>query len=368
MTGRFRVLVVNDLPPDGGPGSGGAEVYMRRLIAGLRDAGDDVSVFTRSGPRSAMSKPLAMWDPLTRRALRARVREFRPDVVHVHNVLRELSASVFGAVADVPTVMTVHDLRLVGVTMGTGSAARNALDRLVKQPLDTALARRHVDIALPVSAEIAGRLRAAGFAQVREVPAPAPSPVTATTPPSTSTTVLFVGRLSADKGVDVLLDAWPDVSAAVPAADLVVVGDGPERTLLAQRADLLDGVQFTGRLDELDVSRALGSARVVAVPSLPAVRPEGAPLVVVEAATHGRPVVTSDDAGLVELVDRLGHGVITPAGDPQSLAAALVTVLTDDGLADRLGGIGAARAAEHAPERVVSAVREAYADAIRGGR
>ena len=183
-------------------------------------------------------------------------------------------------------------------------------------------------------------------------------------PPSSSHDVLYVGRLSADKGVDVLLEAWPAVTALHPDARLLVAGDGPEQAALTARVATTPSVRMLGRLAEDEVSSALAAARVLVAPSLPAIRPEGAPLVVVEAAMHGRPVVTSDDAGLAALVTKFGNGVAVRAGDATALAAAVGELLADGARADRLGAAGRDAAADHSPDRVVAAVRACYADVI----
>lgn len=134
-----RVLCVNDLPPGG---SSGAEVHLDLLVGALRRAGDEAEVFSRP-PRAGAVRMLDAWDPLARRALTAAARRIRPDVLHFHNVVRELSVSVLGAAPGVPRVLTVHDGRLLGDADGRGGALR-AYQRL-RAPRDAAAARRHVD-------------------------------------------------------------------------------------------------------------------------------------------------------------------------------------------------------------------------------
>src|SRR4051812_28933173 len=98
---RVRVLFVNDEEP--GP-IGGVTVYLQRLIDGLLAAGDDVDTFAGEVTHRGLGKALDFWDPFARRAVARRVASFRPDVVHFHSVLLELSVSVVGAARDLPTV------------------------------------------------------------------------------------------------------------------------------------------------------------------------------------------------------------------------------------------------------------------------
>src|SRR4029077_20258226 len=100
----MRVLLVNDYPPGS---EGGVEVYLARLVDGLRAAGDEVALFAGEVHHRGVGKLLDFWDPRARRLLADRADSFRPDVVHHHSILLELSASVLGVPRGVPTVVTV---------------------------------------------------------------------------------------------------------------------------------------------------------------------------------------------------------------------------------------------------------------------
>jgi glycosyltransferase involved in cell wall biosynthesis len=145
--------------------------------------------------------------------------------------------------------------------------------------------------------------------------------------------VVAVGRISRQKGHDVLLEAWRAVLAAVPAARLVVVGDGPDRAVLEARAP--ERVRFVGDRD--DVPDWLAAADVVAQPS----RWEaGASLVVLEAMARGRSVVTTDVAGAEAVGDA---GAVVPVEDAASLADAIRDRLRDPERAAREGRAGRER-------------------------
>lgn len=321
-------------------------MHVQLLVDGLRAAGDEVDVFTRP----SASRLLGAWDPFARRALADRVRDWRPDVVHAHNVVRELSVSVL--TVDAPTVLTVHDGRLLGDADGQGRALRTY--QRLRAPLDAAVARRSVEAVLAVSAPLAERLRTAGFRAVEHVPPWATSPVVPLAPPTASSDVVFLGRLDPDKGVPELLAAF----ARVRGGRLLLAGRGS----LAVPAD--DRVVPVGVLDRGAVSHLLASCRAVVLPSLPARRPEGSPLALVEALVHGRPLVVSDDPGSVALTRDGAAGLVVPAGDVDALAAALQSLLDDDALVERLAAGAAAAGAEHLPETGVARVRAAYARVV----
>ena len=356
----MRVLMVNDLAPGAGSGT---EVTLLRLVEGLRRAGDDVHLYAGEVHHRGPGRLLDLWDPLARAELRRRVRQLQPDVVHHHNVLRELSVSVLGVPRGVPSVLTVHDHRLVGDADGGLRGVRAAVDRHVKGPLDLRVARRQVDATLAVSADLARRLTAAGLPRVQVVGVPAGDPGPEPPPPSASRRVVAASRLSRDKGLDVLLDAWELL--ADPTAELVLAGDGPDRARLAARAGQLRGVRLTGRLDVAQTQELLRSARVVCVPSLPRLRREGTPLVAAEAALLGRALVVSDDPGLADLAGRLGAGAVLPAGDAHGLAAALRRRLDDDALADAEGAdLRTVAVGVLSTDAVVAQLRATYASLL----
>ncbi|HZI36810.1 MAG TPA: glycosyltransferase family 4 protein, partial [Acidimicrobiia bacterium] len=148
--------------------------------------------------------------------------------------------------------------------------------------------------------------------------------------------VVCIGRLSHQKGQDVLLDAWPSVRRRVPAARLVLVGDGPDRTVLAERARYLEGVELVGRQPAAEPW--LQAAAVVALPS----RYEGLALTVLEAMAAGRSVVAADVEGMREAVG--DAGALVPPDDRTALADALVARLLDPVLAEAEGRRGRERA------------------------
>jgi glycosyltransferase involved in cell wall biosynthesis len=294
--------------------------------------------------------------------------------VHHCNVVRELSVSVLGVPRGVPTVMTVLDQRIVGVGDYDMRSLRGWADALVKRPLDQAVAKRRLDAALGVSAPLADMLRKAGFRGVEHVPVYALDPQVPLQPVTANHDVGYVGRLTPDKGIGVLADAFERIADRYPDARLVVAGEGPERERLEALGQRLEGqrlggerVVLRGRLDEPAISAHLSAVRVVAVPSLPSVRPEGSPLAAVEAALHGRPLVTSDDPGLVETLSILGAGEAVAAGDVGALADAHDRVLGDDGLAVKWSEQSRrAAAATFAPDVVTARVREIHERVVAG--
>jgi glycosyltransferase involved in cell wall biosynthesis len=167
--------------------------------------------------------------------------------------------------------------------------------------------------------------------------------------------VVCAARLAVgQKGQDLLLKAWPTVVAVLPAARLVLVGEGPDRAWL--QAGAPDSVVFVGNQE--DVAPWYRAADVVVQPS----RYETLSLSVLEALACERPVVATDAVGMREAVGE--GGVVVPREDAAGLAAAIVARLQDPLRAQAEGRAGRARVvAAYGLERWRQAMREVTLEA-----
>lgn len=338
----------------------GAESYIRRLVVGLRGAGDEVEVLAGERRHHGAGKLLDPWDPMARRLVAERAAKFAPDVIHHHNIGRELSASVLTAAPRIPAVMTVHDQRILGAREHPARSIRGIAE-VVGAEAVSRIARRRLAATMAVSDRLAALLTAAGFPDVTTVGVPAVDPVEKLRPAEQCRDIAVIARLAPDKGIDHVIDAFTALGADAKGARLLIAGDGPERAALQHRARSLgERVSFLGRLGEAGVSSLLGRVRAVVVASVPGRRPEGSSLAVVEAATHGRPVIGSDDPAVREVVERLGAGAIVPAGNSAALLVELRRLLTDDELVASIAAHSKAAAADHTIAAVTSATRAVY--------
>jgi glycosyltransferase involved in cell wall biosynthesis len=177
--------------------------------------------------------------------------------------------------------------------------------------------------------------------------------------------VLYVGRLAAQKGVEDLIAALDLLQHVRPVLRSLIVGAGPLRGRLEERARafrLLGGaVRFLGHRD--DVPRLLAAADVLVLPSLY----EGLPNVVLEAMRFRKPVVATAAPGTTEVVVDGQTGLLVPVRQPTALAQAIRTVIDDPALARRLGEAGRARVeAEFRVETMVAQFAEMYEELARG--
>ena len=147
--------------------------------------------------------------------------------------------------------------------------------------------------------------------------------------------VVYVGRLEAYKRIDVLLHAMARIRDTVPAADLVVIGRGSERTrleALARDLGLAANTFFAGFVSDDERDTLLAQARVCVCAS----EKEGWGLTVIEANALGTPVVASDAPGLRDSVRHGETGFLVAPGDVGAFATRITELLTDDALAQRV--------------------------------
>lgn len=160
--------------------------------------------------------------------------------------------------------------------------------------------------------------------------------------PAGSPLILHVGSLIARKNIAGLLAAFAQVAAALPAARLVLLGGGPEEAhlrALAGQLGIASAVTFAGRVDE--AAKLAYYARADLLVSASTM--EGFGLAVGEAMACGVPVVASAAGSLPELVEDGVSGLLVPPGDVDALAAAMLAVLREPALAQRLAAAGPPR-------------------------
>lgn len=149
--------------------------------------------------------------------------------------------------------------------------------------------------------------------------------------------LVFVGRLTAIKGLRVLLEAFTKARTTHTSLRLTLVGDGDDREYLEQlAAPLGDAVRFLGYRSQEDVAAILAGADMLVLPSFA----EGVPVVLMEAMASGKPVITSLVAGVPELVEDGISGFLTPPGDAETLAARIVELADDPARRKKMGENG----------------------------
>lgn len=157
--------------------------------------------------------------------------------------------------------------------------------------------------------------------------------------------LLYTGRLSAAKGVPILLQALQQVVRQHPDLTLTLVGDGPDRPALerlANELDLTPYLKFVGYQSQDAVREYLHNSDIFVLPSFS----EGLPVALMEALAAGVPVVTTSVAGISELVEQDINGYLVPPGAVEPLAQRIDALLKDAALRQRLGQAGHIKVAQ----------------------
>ncbi|MGH3827378.1 MAG: glycosyltransferase, partial [Pseudonocardiaceae bacterium] len=330
----MRVLHVSQ------PVEGGVANVVTAMVRDQRERGYDVHVACPPNPSLTervreLGVALHVWPsarcpglsvPAETRRLRRVVEQSDPDVV----VLHSSKAGLIGRLALQGTRCTVYVPHAWSF-----EAVRGPLTGI--STWWEVLAGRWTDLVVCVSDDERRRGREVGVACAMEVvpngvdvesrvPHPA-GPARGNLGLPDQPTVVCVGRLTWQKGQNLLLQAWPAVVASVPGAWLVLVGDGPDRSALEAAAP--PGVLFTG--PRTDVDDFLAAADVVALPS----RWEGSSLVLLEAMAAGRPIVASEVDGVRAAFG--DTGVVVRPGDVSGMARAIAGLLADPASARAAG-------------------------------
>ena len=325
----MKIVVAHNRYASGQPSGENAVVDAEMRM--LADAGVEVVPFLRSSDEIP-TLPLAqrallpvspIYAPRAQRALAALLAAERPDVLHLHNPYPLLSPWVVRTAHahGVPVVQTVHNFRHVcvsGVFARQGRPCRECVGRAWAAPavrhacyrgsraqsvvMATALAAhrgtwRRVDRFLALNPTLGRHLATLGVPDDRVVVRP-----NVVADPGRHAVAgegfLFVGRLSAEKGVTLLLEAWrrhPDGSLG----RLSIAGDGPLRPTVEAVAAARTDVAYLGRLDPASVTESMRRAAVVVVPST---WPEVCPMTLIEALANARPVLATANGGLPWLI------------------------------------------------------------------
>jgi glycosyltransferase involved in cell wall biosynthesis len=365
-----------------GPASGENRVVEdeARLLA---EGGHQVEVF---GPQVRAATGIAklatglgvIWSARAAEEVRRRVERQRPDIVHCHNMFPALSPAVLRATADVPVVLTLHNYRLLclpSTFLRDGDVCEDCFGRTPwPGVLHACYQGSHAASSLLASSLLLhrgigtfGRIRLylaisefvrrkhvdAGFPPDRVVVKPHFAwPVERREGPGEF--FLYLGRLSPEKGVSTLLNAWRDVRTR-----LLIVGDGPDRDRLVAAAPR--NVEFKGTVSADEVPALLGRARAVLSPS---VSHEGAGRVVLEAYAAGVPVIVSRAGGLPEAIDEGVTGTVVSTTDIPGWTEA-VERLEEDAESERMGKAAWDLWAEHyTPEEGLAQIEECYRRAI----
>ena len=331
-----------------------------------------------------------IWSTNSEREISRLLAQKRPDVVHVHNTFFMISPSIYRACKahGVPVVQTLHNFRLMcpsSTFFRDGKVCEECVDHGLWRGVyhgcfrDSKIATASVALTLSIhrligtwEKSISRYIALTEFGRKKFIEAGLPAEKISVKPnfvrlgsgpvlpAQRREHALFVGRLSREKGVSILLRAWAQLPQSYA---LQIVGDGPERTNLEAEARrlALSNVQFRGRLSRDESIDAMRCARFLVVPSL---WYETFGLCIAEAFSCGTPVICSRLGVMEELVSNGRTGLHFRAGDPANLADRIVWAWSHATEMDAMGREAQSEyEARYTPERNYSRLIEIYNNA-----
>jgi len=356
---------------------GGVQVHVKELSAHLRDLGhevlilapgrrrgnrDDAWIVGRAVPvRGNGSVARISFGPQVGSVVDRALREFRPDIIHVHEPLVP-SVSMHAVLnANAPVVATFHS----NVGPERVSSLWFTLAAPLVRPVWNKLARR-IAVSEAARHSVTSRM---GDGDLLIVPNGVAVDRFAAAQPAmlgAGRHLLFVGRLEERKGFRVAVQAFSQLAGLYPDLRLLVIGDGSERDAVDDLpAPVRERVDMLGRVDDERLASYLKAADLYVGP---ATGGESFGIVLAEAMAAGLPIVASDIPGYRDVARNGLEALLVAPGDPGALVAGVRRVLDDPALARSLGEQGAVRAYDFAwpvvTERLVAVYRAVVATPI----
>jgi glycosyltransferase involved in cell wall biosynthesis len=386
----MRIVVVHNRYRSAQPS--GENLVVEQETSMLRNAGHEVVPYERASDdiigsslvRRALVPGRVVWSPEDLRRLARLLEEVHPHVVHVHNTFPLISPSILEACRayGVPVVATLHNFRLMCANAQLLRDGRPCDLCVGHVPWRAVVHRCYRDSAaatIPVAVGIQVHQRrqtwirgvttfialtefvrqqyvAGGFPgdRIRVKPNFVPRPRRRRA--SAGSRFLFLGRLSPEKGVDVLLDAW-----APELGQLLIVGDGPSRRELeALAAHHGDSVRFAGSQPRERCMELLADTRALIVASRAY---ETFGLAVVEAYAHGVPAVAPALGGFTDLIREGRTGLLFSPGDPDDLHRKLLQIADPEQSMEMGRGAWCRYEAAYTPERNLATLLAIYREA-----
>lgn len=330
-----------------------------------------------------------IWSAETHSKARELIRREQPDVLHAHNTFPLISPAIYYAAEaeGVRVVQTLHNYRLfcpAATFFREGAVCEDCLHSPVPFQAVKHRCYRHSATASATVASMLVAHRVAGtwrrkvntyialtnFSRDKFIEGGLPQDRIVVKPNCLATDpgagvgqgnyALFAGRLTEEKGVCTLIDAWKQFDSPIP---LKIAGDGPLANELRERARNLRNIEWLGRCDHDQVLNLMRRAALLITPSL---YYENLPMTIIEAFACGTPVIASGLGALNELVRDEENGLRFLPGDPNDLANKVSQLITAP---DRLKRMrGAARLCYeryYTPERNYELLMNIYTNAIQ---
>ncbi|HZK11829.1 MAG TPA: glycosyltransferase family 4 protein [Atribacterota bacterium] len=305
------------------------------------------------------------------------LKDFKPDIVHLNYIDNQVSPSVLACLRDIPVVMTLHDYSLF-CPMGRMLPSQEICEKnfgehcircigsikgyyyeKIKQKVYRILLN-NIDSFIAPSKNIKKNFKKQNFINSEIITIPNGIVLFKYNEVKDTKKILYVGRLSKEKGVEYLLNAIPLILKKQPKVICDIVGDGPERERLERHAKnlkLSKNVKFRGKIAYEKIEEYYRKSTVVVIPSI---CPEAFSLVGVEAMSVGRVVVGTNVGAIPEWLEDGRTGFLVEPKNSKDIANKIIKLFKDQNLLKVMGKRAHIKSAHFSIEEHINNLEKVY--------
>lgn len=349
---QTKILIINDTLSQ----HGGAESYVHSLDNLLKGNGYITKLFGSTEGVGLNSNFFSRWYSIKYYFLTKKViKDFQPDIIHINSIARILSPSILVAASSfsIPIVQTVHDYHyicpkswMVDDKNKLISSHNSSIDCIfhhmpkhnliyaifqnIKSNFHKLFLKKYVDHFICPSKDLTNWYKKKfSHRSITYVPNFVENGLLDSSSTRNFNEILFVGRLSKEKGIDDLIQAFSNLRLLIPQLVLTIVGEGPEKKYilnLVEKLNLTKHVNIVGNVKRENLNNYYHNSTVVVIPSRWV---ENCPMVALESITHGKPLIVPYAGGLKDMIKNDISGYFYERNSIEDLSAKLYKLLSD---------------------------------------
>lgn len=319
----------------------------------------------------------SIFNPFSYLKIKQILKEFKPDIVHLNNFLNIASPSVLCCLKNIPTILTIHDysilcptgFRMFASKICNLSFGKNCIKCIgikgyyyekIKRKIRKRLFK-NIDLIITPSIKLKKDLMNAGIFNIRHIYTGIK--LLKYSKSIEGNNLLYVGRLSKEKGVEYLLKAMIGITKKIPTVHLNITGSGPEKKNLEELVKQLKlkNVSFIGQIPNKEIEQYYRMSNLIIVPSI---CEEVFPLVGIEAMSVGRPVIGSRVGGIPEWLDDGKTGFLVNPGNSAQIAEKVIQLFSNRKLMEKMGENGRKKAEKFDINNHIREIEKVYQEVI----
>jgi len=321
---------------------------------------------------------MSIFNPFSYLKTKQILKEFKPDIVHLNNFLNIASPSILCCLKNIPAILTIHDYSIIcptGYKMLSSKVCNSRYGKncikcigikgyyyeKIKRKISEILFK-NIDLFITPSMRLKKDLMKTGILNIRNIYTGIK--LLKYSKLNKGNNLLYMGRLSKEKGIKYLIKAMTDITKKIPAVHLNITGGGPEKEnleRLIKQLKLEKNVSFIGQIPNKEIERYYKISNILIVPSI---CEEVFPLVGIEAMSVGRPVIGTRVGGIPEWLDDGKTGFLVDPGNSAQIAEKVIQLFSNRKLMDKMGENGRKKAEQLDIKNHIKEIEIVYQEVI----